>query len=142
LSIVVLCGALALVLMSLCVSLQGSFEVVMKRQHEGQEEDGALLFSKLDTFGPAKNRAHLPALLDVLELVKAQLGLGTTPPGSDETERKEEEEPTSGTNKRKRTIARKGEDEEKEKEDEEKEKPASKPKRVAKRTRREPAVAN
>ena len=114
----------------------------MKRQHEGQEEDEVLLFSKLDTFGPAKNRAHLPALLDVLELVKAQLGLGTTPPGSsDETERKEEEEPTSGTNKWKRTIARKGEDEEEEKEDEE-EKPAPKPKRVAKRTRREPAVAN
>lgn len=113
--------------------------MVMKRQHEGQEEDEVLLFSKLDTFGPAKNRAHLPALLDVLELVKAQLGLGTTPPGSDETERKEEEEPTSG--KRKRTIARKGEDEEEEKGDEE-EKPAPKPKRVAKRTRREPAVAN
>lgn len=100
-----------------------------------------LLFSKLDTFGPAKNRAHLPALLDVLELVKAQLGLGTTPPGSDEKERKEEEEPTSGTKKRKRTDACKDEDEEKEKGDEG-EKPAPKPKRVAKRTRREPAVAN
>lgn len=129
-------------LMSVCVSLQGSFEVVMKRQLEGQEEDKILLFSKLDTFGPAKNRAHLPALLDVLELVKAQLGLGTTPPGSDETERKEEEEPTSGTNKRKRTIARKEKDEEEEEKVDEEEKPAPKPKRVAKRTRREPAVAN
>jgi hypothetical protein len=132
---------------------KGSFEVVLKLEKKDdssqqQKRGEVVLYSKLDTYGPAKNRDHLPALLDVLALIRAEL----SPEGrlDVEVEEKLQAAPSpssSGSNKKKRKISLNAEADEDATPKPEpadaapggEDKPA--PKRLAKRTRRATTTA-
>lgn len=100
-----------------------------------KQEDGLshVLYSKLDAHGPAKNKAHLPDLLEVIEMIKAKIG---------PTAREEKEK--HGTKRKTADSSKDGDEAGEEKDEKEEETPAAlKPKRFAKRARgKKPSTTN
>ncbi len=106
---------------NLYMSFTGCFEVTLVKQDE-DEDEGVLLFSKLDSYGPAKNRNYLPDPMTILDLIKENLGqptISTEGQEEKETEIKKEEE--------------KKDEEERASGKAEEEKEEKRPKRIAKR---------
>mmetsp|Transcript_49810 Transcript_49810/g.125225 ORF Transcript_49810/g.125225 Transcript_49810/m.125225 type:complete len:122 (-) Transcript_49810:26-391(-) len=76
---------------------KGSFEVTLllssdEDQTAEKDTSGVLLFSKLDTYGPAKNRAHLPNPVGFMETIKAALASKDTQNNTTKKVDREEED--------------------------------------------------
>lgn len=110
-------------------TVQGAFEVVLKEEDDTEHP----LFSKLDTYGPAKNRAYLPDLLAMLDMIKTAL--------NDSADREEKTRQSSGKRLKRTAEESRETDAAKEKEAPDADPVPSKPRRVAKRRRGE-AISN
>ncbi len=96
-------------------------------KQDEDEDEGVLLFSKLDSYGPAKNRNYLPDPMMILDLIKENLSQPTIATEGQEGETKIKKEA------KKEEKKDDDDDDEKASGKAEEEKEEKKPKRIAKR---------